>query len=138
MLPALVQVIPGQNYCLNLLFANGEKKIFDVKPYLNTGIFKELTASGMLEAVKISFVAIAWANEADIDPETLCLGSLEESKNDQLDSRRIPGKWKSETGRVNCQKNHSTSNWKIVKFLNFPICLHPMAMESTIGLLQKK
>jgi len=77
--PAVVQVIPGRNYCLKLFFANGEQKIFDVAPYLNIGIFKELTENGMFETVKISYDTIAWANEADIDPETLYLGSYEES-----------------------------------------------------------
>ncbi|MCF8360232.1 MAG: DUF2442 domain-containing protein [Prolixibacteraceae bacterium] len=59
------------NYFLLLTFENGEKKQFDVKPYLEVGIFKELKDLRMFKTVKKSFDSIEWANEADIDPEVL-------------------------------------------------------------------
>ncbi|AKC62825.1 Protein of uncharacterised function (DUF2442) [Clostridium sporogenes] len=45
--------------------------MFDMKPYLNKGIFKELKDTSMFKSVKVSFDTIEWENEADIDPETL-------------------------------------------------------------------
>jgi hypothetical protein len=54
-----------------LTFENGENKIFDVKPYLNLGIFKELKNLEMFNTVRVSFDTIEWQNQADIDPETL-------------------------------------------------------------------
>jgi hypothetical protein len=39
--PRVKQVIPQQNFTLQLVFTNDEIKLFDVKPYLSIGIFKE-------------------------------------------------------------------------------------------------
>ena len=74
MYPAVVGVSPLSKYQLRLAFANGEVKRFDMTPYLGIGLFKELTEKGMFETVAISFDTIAWANQADIDPETLYHG----------------------------------------------------------------
>lgn len=64
-------VEPLKNYLLLLTFDNGEKKKFDMKPYLETGIFKELKDIKLFSTVKISFDTIEWANQADFDPEVL-------------------------------------------------------------------
>ncbi|MGJ0909195.1 DUF2442 domain-containing protein [Clostridium botulinum] len=58
-------------YKLLLTFENGEVRLFDVNPYLNKGIFKELKDTSMFKSVKVNFDTIEWENEADIDPETL-------------------------------------------------------------------
>jgi len=71
MYPAVVDVKPLANYQLRLSFSNGEVKRFDMNPYLQMGLFRELTIKGMFETVKVSFDTICWSNEADIDPETL-------------------------------------------------------------------
>lgn len=39
---AVTNVIPLDNYLLQLKFKNGEEKIFDMQPYLETGMFKML------------------------------------------------------------------------------------------------
>jgi hypothetical protein len=39
---SIKEVKPVKDYLLHLTFENGEKRQFDMKPYLNTGIFKEL------------------------------------------------------------------------------------------------
>jgi hypothetical protein len=39
---AINKVEPLDNYLLILTFENGEKRQFDMKPYLDLGIFKEL------------------------------------------------------------------------------------------------
>jgi len=64
-----VQAIP--NYNLILTFQNGEKRQFDMNPYLNTGIFQELRDIEKFNTVRISFDSIEWENEADLDPEIL-------------------------------------------------------------------
>ena len=58
-------------YQLLLTFENGEKKIFDMKPYLDKGIYKELKDENKFKTVRISFDSIEWCNNADIDPEFL-------------------------------------------------------------------
>ena len=44
------EVIPLPDYELLLTFENNEKKKFDLKPYLNKGIFKELHKVELFEA----------------------------------------------------------------------------------------
>ncbi len=71
MYSAVKDVKPKENYLLLLTFENGENRIFDMKPYLDLGIFKELKDLKMFNTVKTSFDTIEWANEADFDPEVL-------------------------------------------------------------------
>ncbi|HOO84121.1 MAG TPA: DUF2442 domain-containing protein [Prolixibacteraceae bacterium] len=68
---AVRKVIPQDNFFLLLVFENGEKRKFDMKPYLDLGIFKELNDLNVFNSVKVSFDSIEWDNEADIDPEVL-------------------------------------------------------------------
>jgi len=68
---SIVKVEPLQEYQLLLTFENGEKRIFDMKPYLDKGIFKELKDEKMFRSVRVSFDSIEWSNQADIDPEVL-------------------------------------------------------------------
>ena len=64
-------VKPLKNYCLLLTFENNEKRIFDLKPYLNIGKFQELKNEELFNTVKVCFDSIEWANQLDLDPELL-------------------------------------------------------------------
>lgn len=67
----LKEVKANSDYTLLLTFNNGEVKIFDMKPYLDLGIFKELKDLKLFKSVRKSFDTVEWPNEADIDPESL-------------------------------------------------------------------
>ena len=71
MYQAIIKVQPLPDYQLALTFKNGEKGIFDMKPYLELEVFKPLQNQAIFNAVKISFDTIEWMDEIDIDPETL-------------------------------------------------------------------
>jgi hypothetical protein len=73
---AIKDVKPQDNYLLLLTFENGEKRQFDMKPYLDFGIFQELKDLRLFKTVKTSFDSIEWDNEADFDPEILYHKSL--------------------------------------------------------------
>ena len=60
-----------ENYTLLLKFENDEEKIFDVKPYLEIGKFRELKNETLFKSVKICFDTIEWDNQLDLDPELL-------------------------------------------------------------------
>jgi len=79
-------VEPKSNYLLLLTFESGEKKLFDMKPYLDIGIFKELQDMKLFNTVYVSFNSIAWANEADFDPEVLYSKSRLIAKNQVLET----------------------------------------------------
>lgn len=65
------EVKASPDYLLHLTFENGEIRFFDMKPYLNKGIFTELKDLSLFNTVKVSFDTIEWNNEADLDPEFL-------------------------------------------------------------------
>ena len=67
----VISVTPIDNYKILLIFGNGEKRQFDMNPFLDKGIFKELKDISIFNTVKVSFGTIEWENEADIDPEIL-------------------------------------------------------------------
>jgi hypothetical protein len=73
---AIIDVKPLENYLLLLTFINGEKRKFDMKPYLDTGIFKELKDVSIFNTVKTCFDTIEWENKADFDPEVLYSKSI--------------------------------------------------------------
>lgn len=68
---AVKDVKAMDNYKLILTFENNEKRLFDMTPYLELGIFKTLKDENLFKTVKVSFDTIEWSNGADIDPETL-------------------------------------------------------------------
>ena len=71
MSPKAVKVEPREDYTLLIEFDNGELKIFDVKPYLNHKVFKEIKDINTFNSVKISGLSIKWKNGADICPDEL-------------------------------------------------------------------
>jgi hypothetical protein len=75
MYPRVTGVTPNPDYTLTLLFANNEEKIFDMRPYLDTGIFKELKNIELFNAVKPFLGSIQWKNGQDLCPDTLYLDS---------------------------------------------------------------
>lgn len=70
------EVKPLDEYKLLVTFENGEVKLFDMNPYLNKGIFKELKDISLFKSAKVNFDTVEWENEADIDPETLYEDSI--------------------------------------------------------------
>ncbi len=68
---SVIHVSTLDNYLLLLTFENGEIRQFDMKPYIESGIFRELKDIRVFNSVRISFDTIEWDNEADFDPEIL-------------------------------------------------------------------
>lgn len=67
-------VKPLSDYRLYVEIADGRKGIFDVKPYLNHGVFRELRNLDYFNQVNIVFGALTWPHQQDIAPETLLAG----------------------------------------------------------------
>lgn len=67
----VIKVKPKDDYVLLLTFKNGEKRIKDMKPYLEKGIFKKLKNKDFFKQVKISFGTICWNDEIDLCPDNL-------------------------------------------------------------------
>jgi Protein of unknown function (DUF2442) len=73
--PSVKFVQPNKDFTLNLTFDNNERKTFDVKPYLEYGVFKELKDLSLFYSVKPFLGTVQWQNEQDFCPDTLYLES---------------------------------------------------------------
>ncbi|MDD2230257.1 MAG: DUF2442 domain-containing protein [Candidatus Cloacimonetes bacterium] len=67
----LLSVKPVDNYKLELTYDNNVKRLFDVKPYMKTGKFRELEDKDKFNNVKVSFDTVAWVNGVDLCPDVL-------------------------------------------------------------------
>jgi hypothetical protein len=77
--PRVKEVTPNSNYTIRLIFDNGEEGIFDVTPYLDKGIFKELRDIQAFNSVKPFMGTIQWPNGQDFCPDTLYMESKRQS-----------------------------------------------------------
>ena len=72
----VISVKPLEDYKILLIFSNNEKRIKDMKPYLNKGVFKKLKDINFFNSVRISFDTITWNDEIDLCADTLYKTSL--------------------------------------------------------------
>jgi hypothetical protein len=77
--PRVEKVKPNPDYTITLVFTNGEVKRFDVKPYLNIGIFRELKSMNVFNSVKPFLGSVQWEHGQDLCPDTLYLDSVPET-----------------------------------------------------------
>ncbi len=60
-----------QDFQLKAKLSNGAEGCFDVKPYLDKGIFTELKNQEYFHSVKINFAGIFWPHGQDFSADTL-------------------------------------------------------------------
>ena len=72
----VVSVRANNVFSLDLKFNDGSAKRFDVKPYLDLGVFTELKDPDYFSQVKLAFGTVQWPHEQDISPETLYIESV--------------------------------------------------------------
>lgn len=71
MIPDVVDFEVLPDYRLKVTLSNGKQGIFDVKPYLDRGVFTELKDTNYFKRARIEFGTITWPNEQDFSPETI-------------------------------------------------------------------
>ena len=64
-------VKPKPDHKIYVETEDGRKGVFDMRPYLERGMFRELKDINYFNQVGILFGAVTWPNEQDISPETL-------------------------------------------------------------------
>lgn len=68
-------VEPIDDYKLIIEFDNGEKRIKDMKPYLENGVFKKLKDKNFFNNVKIKYGTISWDDEIDLCADSVYMSS---------------------------------------------------------------
>lgn len=72
--PHVKSVRALDDYELEVSFNNGETKRFDIKPYLDRGIFVRLRDHDAFRAVKVVAGSVEWVNGLDLSYDTLYVG----------------------------------------------------------------
>jgi hypothetical protein len=71
MLLDVLHVEPQKDFVLVLEFENGERRRFDMAPYIDQKPWDRLKASNTFSSACVGFGTVTWPNNIDIDPETL-------------------------------------------------------------------
>jgi len=69
MYPSVNKVTPDEDFSLNIVLVNGEKKILDMRPYLDFGVFKKIRDYERFRQARVAFDTIEWDEGVDLDPE---------------------------------------------------------------------
>lgn len=73
--PYVKNVEPLEAYNLALEFQTGERRIFDMKPYLSRGIFIRLQNPALFQAARVVAGSVEWPGGLDLSYDTLYLES---------------------------------------------------------------
>lgn len=76
MLLDVVAVQPQPDFKLLLEFANGERRCFDMVPYLERKPYVRIKALPLFMRARIEYGTVVWPGDIDIAPETLYDRSL--------------------------------------------------------------
>jgi hypothetical protein len=71
----VVAVKANEDFSLDLRFNDNSIRRFDVRPYLDFGVFTELKDIEYFKQVRITYGTVQWPHEQDISPDTLFLES---------------------------------------------------------------
>lgn len=73
--PYVQDVRPLEDYRLELVFQNGERRIFDAKPYLQRGVLRRLQNRAVFQGARVVAGSVEWPGEIDLSYDTLYLES---------------------------------------------------------------
>ena len=74
--PRVLKVKPLPDYRLEITFSSGEMGIYDCRPLLDFGVFRELKDPAYFRRVQAVDGTVVWPHEQDICPDTLYLDSV--------------------------------------------------------------
>ena len=64
-----VEAVAG--FGLLLTFNSGERRRFDMRPYLHYPVFRRLENPGFFSMARVDYGTVTWPGDIDIAPETL-------------------------------------------------------------------
>ena len=70
-MPDVVTVTPMENFQLDLQYANGERRSFNMKPLLTMKPWIRIANPAIFNRVRVDYGTVVWPGEIDIAPETL-------------------------------------------------------------------
>ncbi|MCF6178722.1 MAG: DUF2442 domain-containing protein [Geopsychrobacter sp.] len=73
----VIRAVPSSPNTLSIELSDGRKGTFDVSPYFEFGIFKELKNPSYFKQARAAYGGVVWPNEQDFSPETISIELLE-------------------------------------------------------------
>jgi len=73
--PYVKSIKTQEDYCLLLTFENGERRIFDFKPYMEKPVFKRLKNIALFKTARVVSGSVEWQGGVDLSYDTLYLES---------------------------------------------------------------
>jgi hypothetical protein len=64
-------VVAAPDFGLLLTFNSGERRHFDMRPYLHYPVFRRLEKPGYFSLARVDYGTVTWPGDIDIAPETL-------------------------------------------------------------------
>jgi hypothetical protein len=71
MLIDVVRVAPRHDFTLELEYANGELRLFDMAPWLSVRPWLPLRAWSLFRQARVHYGTVTWPGDLDMAPETL-------------------------------------------------------------------
>jgi len=72
----VIAVKPLPSFELDLSYADGSHRRFDMKPLLAIKPWNKISALSLFTQVKVAYGTVIWPGDIDIAPETLLLDSV--------------------------------------------------------------
>lgn len=73
--PQVIHATPQPGHRLLLQFGNGEIRLFDMTPYLDKGVFRQLRDHPDFAQARVVAGSVEWPGEIDLSYDTLYLRS---------------------------------------------------------------
>lgn len=61
------EVKTSPDFMLNLHFKNGEKRTFDMRPYLHYTVFRRLENAAFFSLARVDYGTVTWPGEIDMN-----------------------------------------------------------------------
>ena len=73
MMLSITQIVANEDWTLDLTFADGSRRIYDLKPLLENEAFEDLKDIALFLQVRNGGYFVEWPTGADLSADTLCL-----------------------------------------------------------------